>query len=236
MKTNFIKTICVVFVTLFAVATVSALDTKVISVTGKVEVQKDGEWVAVKAGDTLEKGAVISTGFKSSANLRIYNSDVTIGALTRVTVSELATSDEQDKTDLFLDSGSVKASVNRVGEKRRVSFNVSSPVATASVRGTIIEATPTTLTVFEGLADQDNTPVAQNQQANTHVSTGEKTTPQENFVVYTTSTTNNGTMTLAQEKFETSGGVPSVVQTPEDVGQPNEVVDSLGLDVDISWQ
>ncbi len=112
-----------------------ALDAKVVSVKGKVEVQKNGSWVEVKAGDILKKGDVVSTAFKSGAELLINDTKLSLGPLTRMAVEQLASNAAKDETKLYLDSGSVSANVKKSGGKR-VDFKVSSPVATASVRGT----------------------------------------------------------------------------------------------------
>lgn len=121
------------FVTCFAAI---ALDAKVVSVSGKVEVQDGENWVAVKVGDILKKGDVLSTGFKSSAVLQINETNVNIGALTRMTVQQLASNDVKDETSLFLDSGKISANVQH--NEKRVSFKVTTPAVTASVRGTIL--------------------------------------------------------------------------------------------------
>lgn len=113
----------------------TALDAQVKTVTGKVEVQKDGSWVSVKEGDVLAKGAVVSTGFKSGAELQINDAIVSLGPLSRMTVQQLVEDSSIDETSLFMDAGSVKADINRTSGKR-VNFKISSPVATASVRGT----------------------------------------------------------------------------------------------------
>ena len=58
--------------------------------------------------------------------------------MTRITIEQLASNSAKDETSLYLDSGKVKADVKKSGAKK-VDFKVSSPVATASVRGTLIE-------------------------------------------------------------------------------------------------
>ncbi len=132
------RLIAAVFLLAFSLASAYALDAKVVSVTGKVEVQTNGSaWKTLKAGDKLAKGAVISTGFKSSAKISIDSTTVDLGPLTRVTIEKLASNSAKDETSLYLDSGKVKADVKKSGAKK-VDFKVSSPVATASVRGTII--------------------------------------------------------------------------------------------------
>ena len=115
----------------------NALDAKVISVSGKVEVQQSGSstWKALKAGDKLSKGSVVSTGFKSSAKIQIDDSTVSLEPLTRMTIEQLASNSTKDEAKLYLNSGKVSADVKKTSGKK-VDFKVTSPVATASVRGT----------------------------------------------------------------------------------------------------
>ncbi|MBP5359186.1 MAG: FecR domain-containing protein [Treponema sp.] len=135
---RFNRIITAVFLLAFSIVSAHALDAKVVSVTGKVEVQTNGSaWKTLKAGDKLAKGSVISTGFKSSAKISIDSTTVDLGPLTRITIEKLASNNVKDETSLYLDSGKVKADVKKNGAKK-VDFKVSSPVATASVRGTII--------------------------------------------------------------------------------------------------
>ncbi len=129
-------TLAVLF-SLLTFAGLNALEAKVVSVTGKVEQQRGSSWIAVKQGDTLQKGAVISTGFNSSAVLSVSDSTITVGALTRMTIEQLASNAYKDDTQVFIDSGKISADVKHT-EDRRSDFKVRSPVATASVRGTQI--------------------------------------------------------------------------------------------------
>ena len=121
-----------------------AMQAQVVSATGKAEVQKGSSWVALKAGDVLDEGSVIQTGFKSELVLKIKESTVTVSALTRITLQTLAEregisgSQGKDETTIFLDTGSLKSNVQKSAD-RRVGFTVRSPVATASVRGTAFQ-------------------------------------------------------------------------------------------------
>ena len=110
-------------------------DAQVMAVTGKAEVQKGSDWVALAVGDKVPKGAVISTGFKSELLLKVNSSNIKMGPLTRLTVEQLVQSSSANKTSLFIDSGKVNVEVNKT-EGKREDFKVSSPIATASVRGT----------------------------------------------------------------------------------------------------
>lgn len=128
-----------------------ALEAKVVSVKGKVEIQEAGMWVPVEKGDIIEKGTVISTGFNSELVVAVKNSTFTLGPLTRVTIENLVTKGNKDTTQIYIDSGSIAANVSNKGG-RRTGFKVRSPVATASVRGTaFIVSSSGKLTVTEGL-------------------------------------------------------------------------------------
>ncbi len=161
-----------------------ALDAEVTSVTGKVEVQKGENWVALSVGDKISTGSVVSTGFKSEVTMKVNGSTFTLGPLTRMTVEKMLASADADNTQLYIDSGSVSAQVNH-GEERRVGFKVSSPVATASVRGTDFTATAAgNVTTREGLVSkgpaESNAPQVTSGEANegTFVPAEGESTPQ----------------------------------------------------------
>lgn len=120
------------FISLQAAA---ALEATVTSTNGKVQLQKGSSWVDLRTGDKVSGGAVISTGFNSSAKLNIEGSSVELGPLTRVTIEKLVSTSTKNESSLYLDSGKVSADVSKSSDKR-TGFKVSTPVATASVRGT----------------------------------------------------------------------------------------------------
>ncbi len=132
------------FTAVFALSLISfsafaePMQATVVSAKGKSEVQRAGQWVTLSEGSKLNKGDVIQTGFKSELILKIKNSTVTVSPLSRVTIEQLAEKKDNDETKLFLDTGSLKSNVKKT-EDRRVGFTVRSPVATASVRGTVME-------------------------------------------------------------------------------------------------
>ncbi|MCR5291056.1 MAG: FecR domain-containing protein [Treponema sp.] len=132
----------------------AAEDATVTSITGKVQIHNGTEWVALHTGDTISKGAVISTGFKSEAQLNIQGSILTLGPLTRTTIEQLTSNTAKDETKLFIDCGVISATVNKK-EGKRVDFKVRSPAATASVRGTDFTMTASgTLITHEGLVSK----------------------------------------------------------------------------------
>ena len=117
-----------------------ALEATVVSTSGKVEIQRGNSWVPLIKGDVVYGGAVISTGFKSSAELDIHGSKVQLGPLTRITIEKLVSTSAKNESSIYLDSGRLDADVNKADGKR-TGFRVSTPVATASVRGTFISLT-----------------------------------------------------------------------------------------------
>jgi hypothetical protein len=129
-------TVCVLTAT-----AASALEATVVSAKGKTEFQANegGTWQSLAVGAKLSKGAVISTGFKSELVLKVNESTIRVAPLTRMTLEQVVAKPTKDETRVFLDTGSIKADVKHTAD-RRTGFIVRSPVATASVRGTIVGA------------------------------------------------------------------------------------------------
>jgi hypothetical protein len=105
-------------------------------VSGKVEyMAARGRWTAARVGDTIPIGATISTGFRSSAVLSVSGSEITVMALTRMSIEDLAETNDSITTSLNLRTGRVRASV-RSTSRKSTNFTLRSPVSTAAVRGT----------------------------------------------------------------------------------------------------
>lgn len=136
----------------FAGFSASALEAKFVSVDGKVEIFEGGMWIPVEEGDIIqEKGAVVSTGFKSNAVVSVKGTNFTLGPLTRITIENMVSMENKDSTQIYIDSGSLKANVSSP-DGRKVGFKVRSAVATASVRGTEFKVTSSgRLSVTQGL-------------------------------------------------------------------------------------
>jgi hypothetical protein len=105
--------------------------------SGTVELKPPGarDFAAAKAGDSISQDTVISTGFKSSALVEVGNAIITVRPLTRLTLTEISASSGGENLNLKLRSGRVRAELNPPAGTKS-SMSVSSPVATASVRGT----------------------------------------------------------------------------------------------------
>ena len=119
--------------------------------TGTVEIKKasSAEWVAAKAGDSLEKSTIISTGLKSMALLAVGSSKVTVKALTRLSLEELMNRDETEAINIGLRSGRVQLDIKAPTGSKAL-FTVQAPPATASVRGTVFDMAPMYIAVKEG--------------------------------------------------------------------------------------
>jgi len=119
--------------------------------SGTVELKQPGAtaWQPATRGQTLTGDTVVSTGFRSNAIIALGNSMLTVQPLTRLTLAELSRAQNVERVEINLTTGRVRAEVKPpVGS--RADFTISSPSATASVRGTTFEFDTINLTVSEG--------------------------------------------------------------------------------------
>jgi len=118
---------------------------------GTVELKRAGQadFIPAKAGDTVTKDTVISTGFKSTALVSVGNTVLTVRPLTRLTLAEISASADSETLDINIQTGRVRVEVKPpAGTKAHTT--VSSPTVTASVRGTSFEFDTQRLNVLEG--------------------------------------------------------------------------------------
>ena len=130
-----IKILLLAAVLLVSGANLYAQDATVTFVSGKVEVQRGGKWVALQKGDSVAKSETISTGFQSEAKIKIIDSVMYLGPVTRITLEELSTQDQTDNVNIYLKTGTTRSQVKHVDNKR-VNYQVHTAVAVASCRGT----------------------------------------------------------------------------------------------------
>lgn len=151
------RTIIVFLIVAAVLTSVSAdISAKITEIAGKVEYSLPGKsWMPAKIGDVLPKGTIISTGFKSTAVLSVGASTITVKPVTRLSLEELLESASGSQTQLFLLAGRVKADVTPQ-EGKITEFQVKSPTATASVRGTGFEFDGLNLLVDRGLVQLQN--------------------------------------------------------------------------------
>jgi len=105
--------------------------------SGTVELKAPGasSFVAANIGDKLSQDTIISTGFKSTALVELGSAVITVRPLTRLSLTEIRASQGSETININLQSGRVRVDVSPpAGTKTAMS--VSSPIATASVRGT----------------------------------------------------------------------------------------------------
>ena len=143
----------VVFIGIFMLAGwhVCAQNAVIENVTGTVEIKQPGENVFknARSGDTVSKETVLSTGFKSYAVVRIGSTTITARPLTRLTLTEIQALSEVETININLQAGRVRVDVKPPAGMRSHT-TVSSPTATASVRGTSFEFDTDNLYVREG--------------------------------------------------------------------------------------
>ena len=130
-----IKTLFIAAVLIAFGASAFAADATVTFVSGKVEVQRNGKWVALQKGDTVAQNETISTGFQSEAKIKLMDSVMYLGPVTRITLEELSTVDQTDNVNVYRKTGSARSQVRHVDNKR-VNYQVHTAVAVASCRGT----------------------------------------------------------------------------------------------------
>ncbi|MDR2717258.1 MAG: FecR family protein [Treponema sp.] len=119
--------------------------------SGTVELKNPGaaEYVPAKIGDTVSQKTVISTGFKSTALIQVGNAVLTVRPLTRLTLTDISASSTAETLNVSLQAGRVRVDVNPPAGIK-TSMSVSSPSATASVRGTSFEFDTRNLYVNQG--------------------------------------------------------------------------------------
>jgi len=119
--------------------------------TGTVEIKRSAsaEWISARAGDTIERATIISTGFRSTAILIIGSSILTVRPLTRLSLDELISLDNTETVNLNLNSGRVRVDVNPPAGSR-ANLTIQTPSSTASVRGTSFEIDTTSIRVITG--------------------------------------------------------------------------------------
>ncbi len=152
-----IKTI--ILMSIFMLITTGALFAQnkatIESITGKVEVFLNDTWVKATVGMEVPTNTSIATGFKSTATINLGDSTLLVRQLSRLQIEELSKTEGNAKTTLYLATGKVKADV-RSSAQLKHDFQFKSPIATASVRGTSFEFSPTEIAVLSGAVSSSN--------------------------------------------------------------------------------
>jgi hypothetical protein len=105
--------------------------------TGTVELKLPGarDFVPAKTGDRINQDTVISTGFKSGALVEVGIAVITVRPLTCLTLKEIGSDTKGENINMNLRAGRVRVELTPPAGTK-ASMSVSSPAATASVRGT----------------------------------------------------------------------------------------------------
>ena len=133
------KTVLVFLMMLLAIG-VFAQNGLLREVSGTVELKNAGaaSFSPASVGDEVRQDTVISTGFKSTALVEVGSTLIAVRPLTRLTLTEIRSSSGAETLNVNLAAGRVRVDVNPPAGTR-ASMSVTSPSATASVRGTSFE-------------------------------------------------------------------------------------------------
>jgi hypothetical protein len=136
---------------LLGTAALFAQEAVIREVTGTVELKAPGaaDWTPARRGQGITRNTLVSTGFKSGAVIALGNSTLTVQPLTRLSLEELVRAGENEKVEIGLRAGRIRAEV-KPPPGGSTGFTVRSPTATASVRGTVFEFNGLRLSVDEG--------------------------------------------------------------------------------------
>ncbi len=107
----------------------------VVSVKGDAAFSDGGTWKPLAKGQTLKEGARVSTGVNSLAVLNIDDNILTVKAMTMMKIYKNSISKEASENNIGLKYGSVNAKVKKLATLK-TKFNITTPIATSSVRGT----------------------------------------------------------------------------------------------------
>ena len=127
----------ILFCSLFSIFSMTLFanqQASVVSVQGKVEVQRNGSWIPLKEGDLISEGELLNTGFKSEAVIKYEGSVMKMGPMTRVTLEKLSSTPVKDTVSVYLKTGALRSTVSHAAKKTQQTTR--SATAVASVRGT----------------------------------------------------------------------------------------------------
>jgi hypothetical protein len=119
--------------------------------TGTVELKPAGAdaFTLAKTGDSVAMDTVVSTGFKSTATIKVGSAVIIARPLTRLTLAEITAAQGTEAINVNLQAGRIRVDV-KPPAGTKTSFTVQSPHATASVRGTEFDQDTRSVWVREG--------------------------------------------------------------------------------------
>ena len=119
--------------------------------SGTVELKaaKAASFVPAKIGAVVAADTVVSTGFRSTAVIKVGSTTIAVRPLTRLSLAEIRAESDSETLKVDLQAGRVRVDV-KPPAGTRANTSVQSPTATASVRGTDFEFDAVNLKVYEG--------------------------------------------------------------------------------------
>jgi len=145
------RTLCVSLLLAGAALCVFAQSGVISEFTGTVELKtaKATSFVPAKTGDVVAADTIVSTGFRSTAVIKVGSSTIAVRPLTRLSLAEIRAESNSETLKVDLQAGRVRVDV-KPPAGTRATTSVQSPSATASVRGTEFEFDAINLKVYEG--------------------------------------------------------------------------------------
>lgn len=106
----------------------------VVSVKGDAAYMEGGQWKPLSKGQTLTEGVKISTGINSTAVLNLDGHILTVKPITTMKIYKNRINNKTSENNIGLKFGGLNAKVSKL-TKLKTKFNITTPVATSSVRG-----------------------------------------------------------------------------------------------------
>jgi len=177
----------IMFVTIFILTGLYAFsqDAFIDQLTGEVGIKqpKEEAFKTANKGDKIFKDTIIQTNFKSYAIIKIGSTLITVRPLTTLSLTEIQKLEETESLNVNLQAGRVRVDVKPPAGTKAI-VKVSSPTATASVRGTNFELDTNNIYVNEGtvsFAGNNGQTVLVNAGGNSRVDrTGQVSSPWDN--------------------------------------------------------
>jgi hypothetical protein len=145
------RTLCMTLLLAGAALCVFAQSGVISEFSGTVELKpaRATSFVPAKTGDVVAADTIVSTGFRSTAVIKVGSTTIAVRPLTRLSLAEIRSESDSETLKVDLQAGRVRVEVKPpAGTKANTS--VQSPSATASVRGTDFEFDAINLKVYEG--------------------------------------------------------------------------------------
>ena len=145
------RTLCVTLLLAGAVFCAFAQNGVISELTGTVELKtaRSSSFVPAKTGDVVAADTIVSTGFRSTAVIKVGSTTIAVRPLTRLSLAEIRSESDSETLNVNLQAGRVRVDV-KPPAGTRANTTVQSPSATASVRGTSFEFDAVNLRVYEG--------------------------------------------------------------------------------------